>query len=299
MLAPLMSGARAVAGLGWVDASSRRFVLPGASSLGPAPEGALPLELVERDAGPVAIVLGAVVDDAHRRAVRGCLVDVVSDVAFLVASERGSYVVDADADVVACADALEVLRAQTSVEPALVVTNGARAAFLDAATEAPVVVTRDPAQVADRYASARTCGLVRADVDRLMVYNDWLGVVEGDLLLARVLRLACEVALGACAPAGASVSLSRRDVLLVLPGVDASTTTSLADVLVEQMRRERVQLRHPEVRHIPYMTLSAGAVWVDASERTPLERALEETDAAVQCAKLAGRDRVATSRIEG
>lgn len=293
-----MNGARAAAGLGWVDASSRRFVLPGAPSLGPAPLGALPLELAERHDGPVALVRGAVLDDTHRRAVRGCLVDVVRDVAFLVASEKGSYVVDPDADVIACAEALEVLRADTSVEPAFVVANGSRAAYVDVACEAPVLVTRDAAPLAERYGAARSCGLVRADVDRMMVYNDWLGVVEGDLLLARVLRLACEVAYGARGPRGANVSLARRDLLVVLPDVDAATTAALAESLVEEMRRERVQLRHPEVRHVPYMTLSAGAVWVDGAAEIPLARALEEADAAVQRAKLEGRDRVATSRIE-
>ena len=294
-----MSGARAAAGLGWVDAATRSFVLPGAPSLGPAPEGALPLELAERDAGPVAIVRGSVLDDVHRHAVRRCLADVVQDVAFLVASEKGSYVVDAEADVVACADALEALRADTSVEPAFIVANGARAAYRDAAIEAPIVVTRDPEPVIERYGAARSCGLVRADVDRLMVYNDWLGVVEGDLLLARVVRLACELAHGARGPQGASVSLCRRDALVVLPDVDAATTTAIAEALVGAMRRERVQLRHPEVRHVPYMTLSAGAVWVQACQRTPVVQALEEAGAATQRAKLEGRDRVAISRIEG
>jgi PleD family two-component response regulator len=46
------------------------------------------------------------------------------------------------------------------------------------------------------------------------------------------------------------------------------------------------------------MTLSAGAVWVQAPGDTPLPRALDEADAAVQRAKLEGRDRTATTRIE-
>jgi PleD family two-component response regulator len=87
-------------------------------------------------------------------------------------------------------------------------------------------------------------------------------------------------------------------VLLVLPDIDASACATVAEALVEQMRRERVQLRHPEVRHVPYMTLSAGAVWVQAPGDTPLPRALDEADAAVQRAKLEGRDRTATTRIE-
>jgi GGDEF domain-containing protein len=293
-----MNGARAVSGLGWVDAASRRFVLPGARSPGPAPEGALPRELAERVTGPVAIVRGSVLDHEHRRAARACLADVVRDVAFLVASDEGSYVVDADADVLACAEALEVLRESSRLEPAFVVTSGARAAYVEAGRDAPIVITRELSGLEPLYAGARTCGIVRADVDRMMVYNDWLGVVEGDLLLARVLRLACEVAHGARSPARACASLARRDVLLVLPDIDASACATVAEALVEQMRRERVQLRHPEVRHVPYMTLSAGAVWVQAPGDTPLPRALDEADAAVQRAKLEGRDRTATTRIE-
>lgn len=298
MLATRMNAARAVPGLGWVDAASRRFVLPGAPSVGPAPEGALPLELAERDAGPLAVVRGSVLDHEHRRAVRACLSGVVCDVAFLVASDKGSYVVDPDADVVACAEALEALREPSRLEPAFVVTTGSRAAYVQADGEAPIVVARELSGLEAQIGSARTLGLVRADVDRMIVYNDWLGVVEGDLLLARVLRVACEVAYGARAPARASVSLARRDLLLVLPDVDASTTMAIAESLVEQTRRERVQLRHPEVRHVPYMTLSAGAVWVGAARETPLSRVLEEADAMVQRAKLEGRDRVAASRLE-
>jgi PleD family two-component response regulator len=46
------------------------------------------------------------------------------------------------------------------------------------------------------------------------------------------------------------------------------------------------------------MTLSAGVAWIADTSRIPIERALEEADAAVQSAKLEGRDRVAVSRIE-
>jgi GGDEF domain-containing protein len=297
MLSPLMNSSRAVQGMGWVHAPSRRVALPGAEGVGPAPEGAFPLEIAEREAGPFAVVHGAALSEEELRVLRDCLSGVVEGVAFLVASDRGAHVVDGSADVVACAESLEVLRAASSSDPVRLVRGGARAAYLDARFAAPVLVTRDEGAVAARYRSARTFGLVRADLDWLIAYNDWLGVLQGDLLLARVLGLACEIAYGALAPPGALVSLARRDVLLALVDVDAAATVAIAEALAERLRRERVQLRHETV-HAPYMTLSAGAVFVGEPARIPLSRALAAADEAVLEAKRAGRNRIAIARLE-
>jgi CRISPR/Cas system-associated protein Cas10 (large subunit of type III CRISPR-Cas system) len=58
-----------------------------------------------------------------------------------------------------------------------------------------------------------------------------------------------------------------------------------------------VQLRHETV-HAPYMTLSAGAVFVREPARIPLSRALAAADEAVLEAKRAGRNRIAIARLE-
>lgn len=293
-----MERVRAIRGLGWVDATSRRFVLPRSSASNVvAPETALPFELAEREEGPVAIVRGASLDAAQRAEVRACLADVVSEVAFLLAGEKTAYLVDPEADVVACLEALVALRGEPT-DPWLVVRGGARAAYLDASLDRPLELTRRREPLDRAYAAAKTAAILRADLDRLMVYNDWLGFLEGDLLIARVIGLACEASRGPRAPRDVQVSLSRRDVLVLAPNVAPAEAHALAESLVEGMRRLRVQLRHPEVRAVPYMTLSAGAACIGDTTRTPLDRALDEADAAVQSAKLEGRDRVVVSRIE-
>lgn len=294
-----MERARAIEGLGWVDATSRRFVLPRASSSSViAPESALLFELVERDEGPMAIVRGSALDDEYRAAVRACLGNVVNDVAFIVASEKDAYLVDQNSDVLACAEALQALRRQAGLDEALIVASVSRAAYVDAMHPQALELDRDRAPIEAHYASAPTAAVIRADVDRLMVYNDWLGVIEGDLLLARVLGMACDVARGPRVSRLVHVSLLRREVVLTSAGMDAAAAQALAQELVDGMRRMRVQLRHPEVRHVPYMTLSAGAVWIADTSCTPLDRALDEADAAVESAKLEGRDRVSLTRVE-
>lgn len=299
-----MERAHPIEGLGWVDAASRRFVLPRSSAIArggaslAAPSTALPFELVERVSGPMAIVRGAAIDPAQRAEVRACLANVVADVGFLLASERGVYLVDVDTDVLACVDALDALARGRGLEASICVWNGERGGFLDAELDVPLAITRDREAVARAYESAATSSVIRADVDRLMVYNDWLGVAEGDLLIGRVVALAMELARGPKAASAVCVSVLRRQVLLVAAGVDARAARALADAVVDGVRRLRVQLRHPEVRNVPYMTISAGAAWVADTRSTPLERALDEADAAVQRAKLEGRDRACLSSLE-
>lgn len=300
MLRATMERARAVDGLGWVDAASGRFALPRTTSerLGPAPREALPLELAIDGRGMLAIVRGPSLDVAQRARIRECLAEVASDVVFLVASERGAYVVDADANVRRAAHALAAIQEERGEEhDAIVVFAGNRACVLRAGDVVAQEITRERAPVEDAYARAETVALLRADVDRLMVYNDWLGHVEGDLLLARVLAMACS--LDAVTGGGTTVSIHRRDVLLVLPGADAARATDTSEALLAAMRRARVQLRHPEVKNVPYLTLSVGAVSIESSMKTSLDRALEELDLVVQEAKLAGRNRARLSRIEG
>jgi len=300
MLRAIMERARAVDGLGWVDAASGRFALPRTTSerLGPAPREALPLELAIDARGMLAIVRGPSLDNAHRATIRGCLAEVASDVVFLVASERGAYVVDPDANVVRAAHALAAIQEERGEEhEAVVVFTGHRAAVLRAGEQVATEITRDLTPVQDTYARAERVAVLRADVDRLMVYNDWLGFVEGDLLLSRMLAMVCS--LDAIARGAGTVSMHRRDVLLVLPDADATRATETSEALLAAMRRARVQLRHPEVKNVPYVTLSVGAVSIESSRKTSLERALEELDLVVREAKLAGRNRARLSRIEG
>ncbi len=301
MLHAVMERARAVDGLGWVDAASGRFALPRTTSerLGPAPREALPLELAIDPRGMLAIVRGPALDAAHRAAIRGCLAEVASDVVFLVASERGAYVVDPDANVVRAAHALAAIQEERGEEhEAVVAFAGHRAAVLRAGENVAREITRDREPVEDAYTRSEPVVVLRADVDRLMVYNDWLGLVEGDLLLARVLAMACSLEV-MTSGGSASVSMHRRDVLLVLPGADAARATEISEALLAAIRRARVQLRHPEVKNVPYVTLSVGAVSIESSRKTSLERALEELDLLVREAKLAGRNRARLSRIEG
>jgi GGDEF domain-containing protein len=125
-----------------------------------------------------------------------------------------------------------------------------------------------------------------------MVFNDWAGFVEGDLLLARLLGMARAVTRGSSE--GATLSLVRRDVLVLVPGLDAPAAAALGAKLVERMREARVQLRHREVQNVPYMTVSVGvAAIADPATRT-LDDALAAVDRAVLEAKHAGRDRVAS-----
>ncbi|MBX7193671.1 MAG: diguanylate cyclase [Sandaracinaceae bacterium] len=292
-----MERARRIEGLGWVHPGSRSFVLPRASAMGAAPEGALPFELVERGDGAVAVVRGSMLDARDRSAVRACLGDVVRHVVVLLASDRDAFVVDGDADAVTAVEALAVLR-DGELDDDVVEHAGAAVAHRRGRRERVTCVGREARAVEAAYRGAARAGVVRADLDRLMVYNDWLGVLEGDLLLARLVGLACAVVRESAVSDRALVSMHRRDVLVVGPDLDARGTQSIADAFVERMRRSRVQLRHDEVRNVPYMTLSAGAVWVSNTAQTPVARALEEVDLAVQHAKLAGRDRVAFSRME-
>lgn len=299
ILAASMQRARAIEGLGWVDAASRRFVLPRTSSSNASPpESALPFELVEREDGPMAIVRGSVLDADHRAGVRACLANVVTEVAFLLAGEKGAYLGDPETNVVACVDALSALRGEARLDEPLVVRGVSRAAYLDSSLEQPIELHRHRGPLELAYAGASSAAVIRADVDRLMVYNDWLGFLEGDLLLARVIGMACEVVQRPRAPRSPYVSLARRELVVIASGIEPAQALGLAEDLVEGMRRMRVQLRHPEARHVPYMTLSAGAVWVADTTTTPLDRALDEADAAVQSAKLAGRDRASMTRIE-
>jgi diguanylate cyclase (GGDEF)-like protein len=132
--------------------------------------------------------------------------------------------------------------------------------------------------------------ILRADVDRFMVFNDWVGFVEGDLLLARLVGMTASVVRErSSAP---TLSLARRDVVALVPGLAAPDVEALGARLVERMREARVQLRHAEVRNVPYMTVSVGAAIVDPSRRS-LEDALAALDLVVLAAKQAGRDRAA------
>ncbi len=290
-----MQRARVVPGFGWVDLESGRVELPDGAGVraGAAPNGALPLQLVEDARGRLALVRGPLLGDERRRALAAILAAHSSEVVFLVASEGGAYVLDPDADVVRAAEALVAVQRDRDGESDHVAVFSASAAWAHADEPARLVV-RALAPLEEAYERASgAVALLRADVDRMMVYNDWLGFVEGDLLLARVLRMASSLA-----ERPAALSLHRRDLLILLEGLDEARATAASEQLVQAMRRARVQLRHPEVRNQPYVTLSVGAVYVPSPRGVKLGRALEEVDAAVQGAKLAGRNRARLTRLE-
>lgn len=289
-----MAAARAWAGLGWVDGASRRVVLPGAPSAGPAPRSALLLEVAECAERRVAIVRSPLLDTEERAAVRAALRGVVAEVGFLLASEGLAFALDPDADIVACSEALVALRDPLRNE-SVVASNVVQTGYVGPGSHDVRVVTRAREPLEAAYLAAGSAALVRADIDRLMVYNDWLGSLAGDVLIMRVIGMACEVA-EAAMPREVFVSAHRREVLLVARSDTSSGAAILGEAMVEAMRRARIQLRHPEVRHVPYMTLSAGAVWVPDVHRVPLLDALREADETVAQAKLAGRDRVGSTR---
>jgi diguanylate cyclase (GGDEF)-like protein len=290
----LMESARRLRGLGWVDGASGEVGLPegGARGGSSAPRGALLLELVEDERGPLALVRAPLLDDERRTEVRAALAAAGASAAFLVASEVGAFVVDRDAELarVACALA-EVERARGHETASVTVFDGVSAAWMPVDGEvAPTVIGRERVELEDGYARAGTqAALLRADLDRFMVYNDWLGFVEGDLLRARLIGMTCALLARLDGEPGRA-SLHRRDVLALLPGADEARARALADALVQAMRQSRVQLRHREVTNVPYMTVSVGGAVARSTAELAVAGLLSAADGAVQAAKLAGRD---------
>lgn len=290
----LMERSRRLRGLGWVDGASGEVRLPeqSPSAGSSAPPGALLLELFDDEGGALALVRGPLLDGERRTEVRSALATAGAAAAFLVASEQGAFVVDQDADLARVARALAAVeRARGHEAPAVTVFDGVSAAWARVdGDEAPSVIGPDRGALEDGYGRAGgQAALLRADLDRFMVYNDWVGFVEGDLLRARLIGMTCTLLAGLDGDP-AQASLHRRDVLALLPGADEARARSVADALVQAMRQSRVQLRHREVTNVPYMTVSVGGAVASSTAEIAVAGLLAAADDAVQTAKRAGRD---------
>lgn len=290
-----MVGAHTSVEHGWVDAKTGRVVLPRAGQrIEAAPEGALPVQIVEGAAGRFGLVRGPLLDVADVAVIRHALRRAGVESAFVVGSERDAFAVDAGTDVARAAEALAGIVAAREPELAEVtVFAGPSAACADASgARETVVVRRERDALEAAYRAARgSVALLRADIDRFMVFNDWAGFVAGDLLLARLIGMARAITRES--NDGATLSLARRDVLVLVPGLDAPGGEALAAKLVERMREARAQLRHREAQNVPYMTLSVGVAAIADPVTQPLDDALAAVDRALLAAKQAGRDRVA------
>jgi diguanylate cyclase (GGDEF)-like protein len=127
------------------------------------------------------------------------------------------------------------------------------------------------------------------DLDRFKAYNDMLGHRAGDEALRAVAaRLAAEVRAG-----DGVYRYGGEEFVLVLPEQSLQT----ARVAVERVRAAVETLAIPNVAGGPagVLTLSAGIAAFRPGQEITVEELLEQADAALYCAKSAGRNQVALS----
>lgn len=288
-------GPQLLSGLGWVCPRTERVELPGAEPRVAPPEGALTLQLVDDDAGRLALVRGLLLDDREHASIARALSAYADASVFVLAAEEGAYAVTERSDVRRAALALASIERSHGIVRDVVVSSGGAVGFVGepcprepSAECVARVATRSPTALQalwERHEGSVV--LLRADLDRSMAYAEWLGPVAADLLRARAIALA----FGLFAPP-AVLSLHRHDVVIALPDAELSDAREGAQQLVDTMRKARVQLRHPELPQ-PYVTWSVGGVFVPRASAASLSRAVYAMDRAVQTAKSAGRDRYA------
>ena len=144
----------------------------------------------------------------------------------------------------------------------------------------------------------RRCGrsgaplsLLMIDVDHFKAYNDHSGHVEGDECLRQVAKL-----LGAAAkrPGDLVARYGGEEFVCLLPEVDVAGARTVADKLVEAVRRDNIP--HPCSPLGPRLTISVGSATADGMLGEPLAL-VAFADKLLYAAKAAGRDQVMAGQL--
>lgn len=137
--------------------------------------------------------------------------------------------------------------------------------------------------------SGHAFGLLMLDVDNFKKYNDHYGHQSGDDCLRSVAAALGEV----CDELGPDAILARyggEEFALVLPGIDAASCQTIAQVLVEAVRHR--QIPHERNADWGVVTISVGGAW-QKSASGKIVSLFRQADVALYRAKEAGRNQLA------
>jgi diguanylate cyclase (GGDEF)-like protein len=137
--------------------------------------------------------------------------------------------------------------------------------------------------------TGRPLTVMLADLDHFKALNDSHGHLRGDECLKLVAQALAD---GLMRPADFVGRYGGEEFALVLPDLDAEQARSYAESL--RARVEALRLAHGSSGVSPHVTLSVGVASMVAERGRQAGELLAAADAALYCAKKAGRNRVAS-----
>ena len=129
------------------------------------------------------------------------------------------------------------------------------------------------------------------DVDHFKRINDTFGHLTGDKVLVEIAQRLC----GECRPYDSTGRFGGEEFLVVLPGPRFEDMTSLADRIRQRVKGTPIAADGQRLE----VTVSTGAVWVDAGEKLGVQDVIKAADDLLYRAKSNGRDRVESARWSG
>ncbi|MCC6490342.1 MAG: diguanylate cyclase [Candidatus Hydrogenedentes bacterium] len=129
------------------------------------------------------------------------------------------------------------------------------------------------------------------DVDHFKRVNDKHGHLIGDKVLVEIAQRLC----AECRPYDSTGRFGGEEFLVVLPGPRFEDMSSLADRIRQRVKGTPIAADGQRLE----VTVSTGAVWVDAGKKLGVQEVIKAADDLLYKAKENGRDRVEAARWTG